>query len=390
MEDPGPIHDRARFSPDSRRIALARANGDLLVYDLATGRPGRHWRVPRPGILAFRPDGARIAVMSDEKGPTGRILETETGRIVREIPLKARASGVQWSPDGATLTTPCVDRIIYLWDAATGALNATLRGHAHGGLGSTFHPAGTLVASNGWEGRLYLWDPVLGRPWLDLPGTNNHLFSRDGRIIVSFEHRLTTYAVDPALEYRTFAPAGREAHEYGEVAIRSDGRVLALGTNRGVALWDIARGRELASLPIGLAGTVLFEASGDLLTSGAIGVWRWPVRLDPERSEFRIGPPRRLPLPAGIEQSAEDRSGRVVALAGLDYAHVSTPGRTFRVGPLDGVKSVAVSPDGEYLATGCHGTDGVRLWRLRDSAPWRIGNSGGSSGSSSAPMANGC
>jgi WD40 repeat protein len=369
VTDPGPVHDRARFSPDSRRIALARASAEVVVYDLTTGRPVRRWRVPSPGTLSFRPDGARLAVLSSEKGNACRILETETGRLVREIALNARGSGVQWSPDGSTLTTPCGNRMIYLWDAGTGALKATLRGHAHGGLGSTFHPTGTLLASNGWEGRLVLWDPVLGHPWLDLPGATNHLFGRDGRIVVSFEHRLTTYRVDPALEYRTFAPAGHEAHEYGEVAIRSDGRVLALGTNRGVALWDLARVRELAFLPIGDAQSVLFEASGDLLTGGTSGVWRWPVRLDPDRREFGLGPPRRLPLPAGIEQIAEDRSGRVVALAGLDFAHVSTPERTFRVGPLVGVKSVAVSPDGEYLATGCHGSDGVRVWRLRDSAP---------------------
>jgi WD40 repeat protein len=368
MKDPGPVQFRARFSPDSRRIALVRENGDLLVYDLATGQPSRHWRGPKPGMLSFRPDGAQIAALSDEKGSTCRILETETGRLIRSIPMRAKAIGVQWSPDGATLTTTCVDRRIDLWDAASGTLKVTLQGHTHGGLGSTFHPAGTLLASNGWEKRLFLWDPVLGRSWLNLPGDSNHQFSSDGRITVSFEHQLTTYEVDPALEYRTFAHAGRDPNEYGEVSIRSDGRVLALGTNGGVSLWDLACGRELAFLRIGYAVSLLFEASGDLLTSGPIGVWRWPVRLDPEGREFRIGPPSRLPLPAGIEQIAEDRSGRIVALAGLDFTHILTAERTFQVGPLEQVKSVAVSPEGEYVATGCHGTTGAQVWRLRDSA----------------------
>ena len=368
VNDRGPVHDRARFSPDSRRIAVVHANGDLLVYDLATGQPSRRGRVPKPGVLAFRFDGAQIAVISDEKGPTCRILETETGRLVLSIPLKATGTGVQWSPDGTILTTPCADRMIYLWDAATGTLNVTLRGHTNSGLGSAFHPAGTLLASNGWESRLWLWDPVLGHPWLNLPGASNPLFSRDGRIVVSFEHQLTTYLVEPALEYGSFAHAGREPNDYGEVTIRSDGRVLALGTNRGVAIWDLARGRELEFLPIGYAMMLRFEASGDLLTSGPRGVWRWPVRLDLDLRKFRIGPPRQLPLPPGIEQIAEDQSGRIVALARHDFAHVNTPERTFQIGPLDHVKSVAVSPDGEYLATGCHGTAGAQVWRLRDSA----------------------
>jgi serine/threonine protein kinase/WD40 repeat protein len=369
VSDPGPVQDRARFSSDSRRIGLLRADGDLVVYDLPTGRPSRRWRVPRPGVLAFRPDGAQIAALSGENGAACRILDTETGKLARSIPLRANGVGVQWSPDGTTLTTTCGDCLIYIWDAATGALKCTLRGHTNGGLGSTFHPAGTLVASDGWDGRLLLWNPVLGHPWLNLPGNTSHRFSRDGRITVLFEHRLTTYAVDPALEYRTFAHASNEPHEYGKVTVRSDGRILALGTNRGVALWDLAHCRELAFLPIGHAVMSQFEPSGDLLTSGPSGVWRWPVRLDQKQRDFRIGPPRRLPLPAGIEQIAADRAGRIVALARIDTVFVSTAERIAEIGPLVNAKFVAVSPDGEYLATGSHGSAGVRIWRLRDSAP---------------------
>ena len=63
------------------------------------------------------------------------------------------------------------------------------------------------------------------------------------------------------------------------------------------------------------------NASGDLLTTGSIGVQRWPVRLVPDRGEFRIGPPGKLPLSAGFERIAADRSGRIVARTGIDFAH---------------------------------------------------------------------
>ena len=209
-------------------------------------------------------------------------------------------------------------RKIYLWDAATGIRRATLEGHTNSGLVAAFHPAGTLLASNGWEGRLRLWDPVLGRPWFSLTGAAASEFSQDGRIVVWLEDKLTTYQVDPALEYRTFAHVSRELIQYHRASIRHDGRVLAVGTSRGVVLWDLARGTELAFLPIGNAWHLMFEPSGDLLTSGSIGVRRWPVQLDLDRGEFRIGPPRRLPLPAGACGIAEDRSGRIVALADFE------------------------------------------------------------------------
>src|SRR5262249_39929971 len=98
------------------------------------------------------------------------------------------------------------------------------------------------------------------------------------------------------------------------------------------------------------------------------GVRRWPVVLDPDRGEFRLGPPQQLPLPVGTPIDA-DRSGRIVALADFGFAFVATPERTFHVGPLDDCRSLAVRPDGGWLATGMHGTDGAQVWRVRDATP---------------------
>ncbi len=185
-----------------------------------------------------------------------------------------------------------------------------------------------LLASDGWEERLRLWDPVVGRAWPSVPGLSfpDCNFSHDGRIVLSQGDSLTTYQVEPALEFRTLAHDSAVPMEYGAVTIRHDGRVLAAGTNQGVVLWDLARGTELAFLPIGFAWHSMFEASGDLLTSGVSGVHRWPVRLDAQRGEFRIGPPHRLPLPPDTDGIAEDSTGRIVALAGEDTAYVAPPG----------------------------------------------------------------
>ena len=248
--------------------------------------------------LAFRSDGAQIAVIYHEKPPSCQIIEADY-RKACPIDRAARpAECVAWSPDGAMLATPCDDRKIYLWDAATGIRRATLEGSTNFGLCAAFHPAGTLLASNGWEGRLRLWDPVLGRPVLSVTSNRWPEFSKEGRIVIAFEDKLTPYQVDPALEYRTFAHASNEPSDYRSAAIHRDGRLLAVGTDRGVTTWDLARGTELAFLPIGYAWHVMFEASGDLVTSGSIGVCRWPFRLDLDRGEFRIGPPRSTPVAA--------------------------------------------------------------------------------------------
>ena len=209
LHDPNPVSrgTAARFSPDSRRIAVGHQDGELLVYDLATGQPSRRWREQAAAYdLAFRPDGAQIAVISVEQGPICRIVESAAGRLVRSITLPTTGGGVAWSPDGTSLATTCHDRMIYLWDTATGTKTATLGGSTNIGLRAAFHPAGTLLASNGWESRLRLWDPILGRRVLTMiSGSQVPEFSKDGRIVVSLEDRLTTYRVDPALE-RTKSP----------------------------------------------------------------------------------------------------------------------------------------------------------------------------------------
>ena len=176
---------------------------------------------------------------------------------------------------------------------------------------------------------------------------------------------MTTYQIDPALEYQTLAHVSIGLINYYLPAVRHDNRLLAVSSNTGVVLWDLASGTELAVLPIGNVWHVIFEPAGELLTSGSIGVWRWPVELDSDRGEFRIGPPRQLSLSSPSEAIAENRLGQVIATARRTHAEVRVRGRLTQLGPLDDCRSVAVSPDGEWLATGSH-QHGAQVWRIRD------------------------
>jgi eukaryotic-like serine/threonine-protein kinase len=364
----GDVGHGVRFSPDSRRIVV-RGDGEVLDYDLPGGQLVRRWPV-RMLTLAFRPDGAQIAWIDIGSKPRMcRILDWDTGAPVRAFMLPAGANELAWGPDGVTLAICTDDKKIHLWDAAASIRRGILEGQTNGGLAAAFHPAGTLLASNGWDQMLRIWDPILGRPVLDVAGVGRAQVSKDGRIVIEQDDKLLTYQIDPALEYRTFAFASREPAEYERPSVRHDGRLLAVGTDQGTALWDLAHGTELAYLPIGDARHLMFDRSGDLIVSGSFGVRRWPVHLDAARGLLDIGPSHPLPLPAGDCEIAADDSGRIVAKATHNYAYVTTPDGTKRFGPLNDCRTVAVSPDGKWLATGTHvASRGAQVWRIADLA----------------------
>ncbi len=99
-----------------------------------------------------------------------------------------------------------------------------------------------------------------------------------------------------------------------------------VGTDQGVALWDLARGTELTFLPIGHAWHLTFEPSGDLLTSGSLGVWRWPVQLGTDRNEYPHRSAATAPVCRAVAvEIAHDRAGKIVALANHSEVRVMTP-----------------------------------------------------------------
>src|SRR5262249_55449499 len=116
-----------------------------------------------------------------------------------------------------------------------------------------------------------------------------------------------------------------------------------------------------------------FEASGALLTRGTGGPFRWPVQLDPvSPGLMRIGPPQRLPLAETVgRQLACSPDGRVGA-GGHHWGALvwrrDCPGKLVRLPHYD-VRSVSVSPDGRWVATGSHGDTGAKVW---DAATGRL------------------
>ncbi len=91
----------AAFSGDSRRMAVAAADGRIEIFAVATGRP---WMTVPPISSAVAPDKLREA---------NRLSPLEENA---PAPPRSRASDIRFSPDGKRLTAIYGDRLVCVWD----------------------------------------------------------------------------------------------------------------------------------------------------------------------------------------------------------------------------------------------------------------------------------
>ena len=123
------------------------------------------------GALGFRLLSGRPEARREPRWPIhprSRFARSPSGEVVREI-TPPRACKLAWGPDGTTLAAACEDTRIYVYDTETGRQTGVLADHTSEGIFAAFQPAGSLLASNGWDGKLRIWRPETGEMLLTLP-----------------------------------------------------------------------------------------------------------------------------------------------------------------------------------------------------------------------------
>src|SRR5262249_30261899 len=151
-------------------------------------------------------------------------------------------------------------------------------------------------------------------------------------------------------ECRTLYALGQQVHGPWAVDFQPGGRLLASINDDGVRLWDLATGKQVETLPVGLGRSAVFGPSGDwLVTSGEQGIQRWPIHFDAQSGNLRIGPPQATRGPPATHHSGVSLSkdGRWLAAVVSNQAAVvidlEQPANPVSLAGHAGISNVAIS-----------------------------------------------
>src|SRR4029077_1926518 len=99
-------------------------------------------------------------------GPSASIYEVATGRLQAELPVETgRDAVLTWHPSGKYLAVAGLQQI-QLWEVDTAARVSTMDGHSSLVTTLSFHPSGSWLISDNWDGTPRLWQLAPGREWL--------------------------------------------------------------------------------------------------------------------------------------------------------------------------------------------------------------------------------
>lgn len=409
------------FSPDGKRLATATDTGAVQVWDMATRRevgeplrlgdgqnidsisfgakdtattvssaegPGRFWDINtrRPVGPSFRIPDESVGIGSSIFSPDGTVIAAEATNMDfalidasthREIGSAIHAAWpLAFSPDGKLLAVADLSNLhglVKLLNVATRHVTDTV---SHGMditqymPAAAFSPDGKIIAITEQKS-VDLWDiarhRIIGSP-IAVTATAV-AFSPNGKMLATISSSGATDLWDTGSHQQLGGPLTQYISAYGGVlAFSPDSTTLATADRSTVTFWDVAISRQIGATIgaaiIGSGAPFAFDAGGRVLAAftgdRTVGLWSVATRRK-LGSPFQV---RRGTAPIALALSPDGKIlaiGMLVPGGGVQLWDVATHRQIGkRILPSWGIKDLAFSPNGKYLAIGV--SSGAWLW----------------------------
>jgi serine/threonine protein kinase/WD40 repeat protein len=359
------------FSPDGRWFAVGRTDGAVHIYDLQEGHLVHNYPSGGGAIkaLRFSPDCRYLAVVRLDNSIV-EIRETAAGAIISRLTASnPSVHKIAWHPLGHFLAAAGWQKID-VWSFPDGDNDPLIiLGHESQVGNLQFHPTRQILASDSWDGTTRFWNSVTGDQLLQIRGSFVR-FDDSGRWVALCRGL-------NLIRWEIIAPEACRWEFQGRVfsvAVRHDGRVLALATANGTQIWDLLANEQLATLPIGrTVGVAFHPGDGSLLTSGPnVGVQVWRIDVDQELGRMTVGPPAPFEPELtetgsiGVSDLGEtlivDHCNEEIRKWYATVVHKEGSSHTIHQLKRPYLCQVATSPDGNWVATGNKWGKDVNVW----------------------------
>ena len=184
------------FTPDGKKIVVGGYH-ELTVWDVPSGKLEKriHTRSERAYGLAFLPDG-KLAVAGGRPGQEGDVRIYDLNAKGKEVGGVLVLDGVRdkavlikelletddsilalaLSTDGKQLAAGGCDRIVRVWDLATGKLEHAIENHADWVFGIAFAPDGKHLVTGSRDKTAKVWDLAAKESILTFPDHQNGVY----------------------------------------------------------------------------------------------------------------------------------------------------------------------------------------------------------------------
>jgi WD40 repeat protein len=265
------------------------------VWNSKSGKQiGHDWRDRDSGVvtIALSPDGKKVASRSHDGAV--RLWDIDTCKVVKKWTGHTRAvKSVCWSRDGRRVLSGSVDGTARQWEVESGEtieniLASIETGHDYMSA-VVYSPDTTLIATGGWDHRdecsIKIWDAKTGKLVATLKGHTDTVrclaWTKDGKILISgsFDSSIRTWNTT---NWQQTAVLVEHTSAVIGIAISPNDRILASASyDRTARLWNLDNGQPISS-PIQHADSVScvsFSAGGKRLATGGLdkNAYIWDV-----------------------------------------------------------------------------------------------------------------